>query len=134
MPRSGLANPNAQMLTMYGLDMTIDLSFLIGREAIQIAIGQYQVIFAFDEDVRISVESEFRHISPDGDVSTWQPRAPQTAAATLRLLGAKVEKVSGQKDGTLKLTFSGGDTLTILDSSKDYQSYDISCPGRTIVV
>ena len=119
---------------MYGLDMTMDLSFLVGREAIQIAIGQYQVIFNFDEDVRISVESEFRHISSDGDISNWHPRAPHTAAATLRLLGAKIEKVSGHKDGTLKLTFSGGDTLTILDSSKEYQSYDITCPGRTIVV
>jgi hypothetical protein len=122
------------MLTMYGLDMTIDLSFLIGREAVQIAIGQFQVIFAFDENVSISVESEFRLMSPAGDVSTWQPRATQTAAAALRLVGSKVEKVSGQKDGTLTLTFSGGDVLTILDSSKEYESYDISCPGRTIVV
>ena len=134
MSLSGLANPHAQVLTMYGLDMTIDLSFLIGREAIHIAIGQYQVIFAFDESVSISVESEFRLISPKGDVSTWQGRAPETAAAALRLVGAKVEKISGQKDGTLTLTFSGGDILTILDSSKEYESYDISCPGRTIVV
>ena len=121
-------------LAMYGLDTTIDLSFLIGRESVQIAIGQYQVIFAFDEDLRISVESEFRLVSPGGEVSTWQPCAPQSAAATLRLIGRKVEKVSGQKDGTLTLTFSGGDVLTILDSSKEYESYDISCPGRTIVV
>jgi hypothetical protein len=119
---------------MYGLDITIDLSFLIGREAIQIAIGLYQVIFAFDDSVSISVESEFRLISPQGDVSIWQPPGPYTAAAALRLLGAKIENVSGQKDGTLMITFSGGDILTILDSSKEYQSYDITCPGRTIVV
>jgi len=134
MPRSGLASPHAQVLTMYGLDITIDLSFLIGREAVQIAIGQYQVIFAFDENVSISVESEFRLISTEGDVSTWQPRAPQAAAAALRLVGAKVEKVLGQKDGTLTLRFCGGDILTILDNSKEYESYVVSCPGRTIVV
>ena len=119
---------------MYGLDMAIDLSFLIGREAIQIAVGQFQVIFNFDESVSISVGSEFRLISPAGDVSTWQPRGPQTAAAALRLVGSKVEKVSGQKDGTLTLTFSGGDILTILDTSKEYESYDITCLGRTIIV
>lgn len=119
---------------MYGLDMTIDLSFLIGREAIQIAIGLYQVIFAFDESVCISVESEFRLISPKGDVSSWQSSVPQSAAAALRLLGAKIENVSGLKDGTLTLTFSSGDILTILDSSKEFESYDITCPGRTIIV
>jgi hypothetical protein len=119
---------------MHRLDMAIDLSFLIGREAIQIAIGQFQVIFNFDESVSISVESEFRLISSAGDVSTWQPHAPQTAAAATRLVGSKVEKVSGQKDGTLTLSFSSGDILTILDSSKDFESYDITCPGRTIIV
>lgn len=119
---------------MYGLDMAIDLSFLIGRETIQIAVGQFQVIFNFDENVSISVESEFRLIAPAGDASAWHPNAPQTAAAALHLVGSKVEKVSGQKDGTLTLTFSGGDILTILDSSKEYQSYDITYPGTTIVV
>jgi hypothetical protein len=119
---------------MYGLDTTIDLSFLIGRESVQFAIGQYQVIFVFDEDVRISVESEFRLMSLGGEVSAWQPCAPQTAAAALRLLGAKIENVSGQKDGTLTIAFSSGDILTILDSSKEYESYDITCPGRTIIV
>ena len=119
---------------MYGLDMAIDLSFLIGREIIQIAIGQFQIIFNFDESVSISVESEFRLVSPDGDVSTWQPRVPEAAAVALRLLGLKVKNVSGQTNGTLTLTFSSGDILTILDSSKEYASYDITCPGTTIVV
>jgi hypothetical protein len=32
---------------MYALDMAIDLSFLTGREAIKIAIEEYQVIFVF---------------------------------------------------------------------------------------
>ena len=119
---------------MYGLDTTIDLSFLIGRETIQIVVGQFQVIFNFNESVSISVESEFRLMSQAGDVSTWQPRVPQAAAVALRLLGVKVEKVSGQTDGTLTLTFSNGDILIILDSSKEYTSYDITCPGTTIVV
>jgi len=37
---------------MYGLKKDIDLSFLTGRELIQLAIGVYQVQFGFDEDVR----------------------------------------------------------------------------------
>jgi hypothetical protein len=40
---------------MYGLKKEIDLSFLTGRELIQVAIGSFQVEFHFDEDVTVSV-------------------------------------------------------------------------------
>jgi len=89
---------------MYGLDTAIDLSFLKSREVIQIAIGVYQVIFAFDDDTSISVEGEFRFVSREGS-SVWQPGTPQTAVSTLRLLGATVEWVNGQKDALWNLHF-----------------------------
>jgi hypothetical protein len=44
---------------MYGLKKTIDLGFLMGREVGQVAIGTYQVVLGFDEDVTIAVEGEF---------------------------------------------------------------------------
>jgi len=37
-------------------------------------------------------------------------------------------------DGTLTLAFSNQHRLTILDSFKEYESYDISRPGQTIIV
>ena len=40
----------------------------------------------------------------------------------------------GKADGTLTLMFSNGQRLTILDNSKEYESYDITRPGQTIVV
>jgi len=33
----------------------------------------------------------------------------------------------------MALTFSNGQRVTILDSSKDYESYDIMRPGETII-
>ena len=118
---------------MHGLDTTIDLSFLTGREVLQVAIGIHDVQFAFDRDVRISITGSFRYVSREGS-SEWQPGAPQAAAPALRLLGATVEQVYGQKDGTLELTFSTGGRLTVLDNSKEFESYTISRPGETIVV
>ena len=117
---------------MNGLDAAIDLSFLRGREVIQITIGIFQILFIFDEQVQISVESEFRFGSTDSCV--WLPGMPQAAGPALRLLGARVEQVRSQRDGTLDLIFSNGDTLTILDSSKEFESYNIARPGQTIVV
>lgn len=118
---------------MHGLDTTIDLSFLKGREILQIAIGIHDVQFAFDKDVRISITSSFRYVSREGSFE-WQPGAPEAAAPAVRLLGATVEQVFGQKDGTLELTLSTGDRLTVLDNSKEFESYTITRPGETIVV
>jgi hypothetical protein len=120
---------------MYGLKKELDLSFLAGRELIQLAIGVYQVQFGFDEDVRISVESEFRYF--DGQAEwIWrpEPRASSIAARAVALLGATIESFGSNIDGILTLAFSNQHRLTILDSSKEYESYDISRPGQTITV
>jgi hypothetical protein len=120
---------------VYGLRKDIDLSFLNAREVIQVAIGVYQIQFGFDEDVIISVEGQFNYF--DGqEESIWKPEpgAAQIAARTVALLGATIQSFEGHEDGTLTLTFSNGQRLTILDSSKQYESYDITRPGETIVV
>lgn len=66
----------------------------------------------------------------------WKPEpgASQIAAQTLTLLGATIEKFAGHAKGTLELLFSNGCRLTILDSTGEYKSYDITRPGQTIIV
>ena len=120
---------------MYGLSRDIDLSFLKGRQVEQVAIGIYQIIFGFDEDVKISVESQFNYFDGQREL-VWKPEpsASQIAAQTLTLLGATIEKFEGHANGTLELVFSNGCRLTILDSSSEYESYDITRPGQTIIV
>src|SRR5467141_3689929 len=111
---------------MYGLKKEIDLRFLNDRELTQVAVGLYHISFRFDEDVAISAEGEFRYF--DGqDEWTWRPE-PRTA-----LLGATITNFESNENGTLALTFSNGHRLTMLDSSKEYESYDITRPGQTII-
>ncbi len=120
---------------MYGLSREIDLSFLNGRELSQVAIGLYHIRFVFDEDVAISVEGEFSYF--DGQAEwVWkpEPNSAQIAARTLPLLGATIQSFNAQEDGTLTLLFSNEQRLTLRDNSKDYESYDITRPGQTIVV
>jgi hypothetical protein len=117
---------------MYGLK-NVDLTFLEGRQLIQIAIGIHQVIFAFDDELTISVERKFRY-SSQNQSSEWHPGAKEIAARTVELLGATVENVKGQEDGTLRLEFSNGDYLLFTDDTKEYESYQITGRGETIVV
>ena len=120
---------------MYGLNRDIDLSFLNGRESIQIAIGVYHIQFGFDEDVRISVEGEFSYFDGGTEV-VWKPEpgSAQIAVRTVALLGATIDSFEGRENGTLTLSFSNGHRLIIPDSSKEYESYQITRPGQTIVV
>ena len=121
---------------MYGLNRDVDLSFLTGREVIQVAVGTYQVQFHFDEDVNISVEGEFKYF--DGkDETTWsaKPESAHVAARTVALLGAVIEGYKAcYESGTLELNFSHGHRLTIPDSSKEYESYSITRPGFNLYV
>jgi hypothetical protein len=120
---------------MYGLSKDLDLNFLNGREVVQVDIGVYQIQFAFDEDVIIYVESQFNYF--DGQEEwIWKPEpgAAQIAARTVSLLSATIQNFDRQGNGTLILTFSNGGRLTILDSSPECESYQITRPGQTIVV
>ena len=120
---------------MYGLKREIDLSFLNGRELIQVAIGLCHISFRFDEDVAISVEGGFNYFDGQAEwIWKLEPGSPQIASRTVALLGATIESFVGHEDGTLRLDFSNGHRLTVLDNSKEYESYDITRPGHTIVV
>jgi len=118
---------------MNTFDQNIDLSFLMGREVVQIAIGIYQVIFAFDEDVTISVEEHFRYACQTA-TSDWRPGANHAAAATVDLLGTTVKSVSRSEENTLDLRFSNGASLTIISENKGPESYQITARGTIIVV
>jgi uncharacterized protein DUF6188 len=120
---------------MYGREKGVDLVFPSGREIEMVSIGAYRTNFCFDQDVVISVYSLFAYF--DGDIEwawTPEPGAEQVAGRTVALLGIKIESFQWFEDGTLKLSFSKGQRLTILDSSKEYESYDITRPGQTIIV
>ena len=120
---------------MYGLKKEIDLSFLRGRELIQVAIGSLQVQFHFDEDIAVSVEAEFRYFDGEQEwIWKQEPSSAQVAARTVAILGASITNFESSENGTLVLTFSNGHRLTVVDSFKEYESYDITGPGHTIIV
>jgi len=120
---------------MYGLKKGIDLSFLKDREVTQVAIGNFDAQFGFDEDVRISVWDTFDYFDGTTELS-WkaEPTYAQVAARTVALLGATISSFEAHEDGTLHLAFSNGHRLTIPDSSKEYESYSITRPGFNLYV
>lgn len=121
---------------MYGLKPDVDLSFFLGKELIQVAVGPYDVQFHFHESVSLSVQNRIEHIS-EGVETEWDgdENKPLAAASLLGLIGSSVTSVQGDSDGTLTLRFSNGDLLRVFDDNEHYESYQINpSDGRNIIV
>ena len=117
---------------MYGLPEDIDLTFLIGEELIQYAVGQNEIILNFHPGASITVESELKVTSPLGSFAATSPRL--AAVHVDGLLGSVIVTATGTPDGTTSLTFDDGTVVEIFDNTEHYESYTITSSGTTIVV
>jgi hypothetical protein len=124
---------------MYGLKPDIDLSFFVGKDLGQVAVGSSDVQFNFSrpmpasldvaqDTVLLAVQSRVEHNSK-GIVNEWEGDEidPLSAASLLGLLGSSVVSVQGDPDGTLTLKFSNDDVVTVFDH-EHYEAYQI-CHG-----
>jgi hypothetical protein len=124
---------------MRGLPADTDVSFLKGALLIQVCVGQNEVIIRLyprttpPYEISIMSTSLIRLVSPDG-AKLASEGSVQIAPALLSLLGSTVADVSILQPGTLRLTWSSGPVLDLVDSNEKYESYTITNGGDVIVV
>lgn len=109
---------------MYGLPSDLDLEFLVGLTLLQVCVGANEVILRFDQDVSITMETRIRARYADGKDVVFDC-APLAAVSLVAFLSDSITEVLGQRDGTLRMSFSRGGLIEVYDSSKDYESYQI---------
>ena len=117
---------------MYRLPKDFDASFFVGRRIELICFGENTVSFHFNDDLLVTVESAFAYVDRDG--AEQLSEIPAVGTNVLKLLGKSVRQSTGSDDGTLNLAFENGDTLKILDTSDQYESYKIGLGDDTIIV
>jgi hypothetical protein len=110
-----------------------DVDLLRNRELVQLAIGQHQVIFAFDKDVALSVEGHFTYTSA-AEAVAWRPGQPRAAAKAVSLLGTTVLTAEQTDEADLRLTFSNGGCLIVTKSTHGFESYQVTTKDLSIVV
>ena len=121
---------------MYGFskDAETTLSFLVGKEICQVAIGSYDVQFGWGNG-GFSVWSKFLY-RPNGtsDEIAWTEGNPESATPTVRLLKASITSVRCSEARTLVLGFSNGDQMEIVEDERyeSFQAHDGK--GPTIIV
>ena len=127
---------------MYGLEPDIDLSFFVGRDINHVEVALANVRLNFDGPVlapgvqdllSLTVEGRIEHRCKES-VTEWEvANNPLSAASLLGLVGKSVVSVHGDPDGTLTLTFSNGDIVTVFDQ-EGYQAYRIWNGDEQIIV
>ncbi len=128
---------------MYGLPENIDLSFIVGRELNGLSVEIANIQFDFDGPVlspgvqsllSLSVQSRIEH-NLNGVVNEWDAdeNNPPSAASLSGLVGQPVSAVQGDTDGTLTLTFTRGDDVTVFDN-EGYEGYQICYEDQRIYV
>lgn len=120
---------------MHGLGIGADLGELAGGVLSFVGFGQYQVQLAFSgaTDCSISVEGHYRVSPPAGEKATYT-EAVDGAVALLQLLGRTVVSAGVPEDGTVRITLDDGSLVEVLDSSTQYESYQLKLGHRLIVV
>lgn len=112
---------------MYGLSTEIDLAFLVGHTLHEVHPGAYQVRMVFDRDLEIAIECECR---VDGAMRSLD----ELAAALSPFVGRSVQQAEHRGNGSLQLAFELSGVLTLLDGNGQFESYNITWSGGSIVV
>lgn len=108
---------------MYGLPKDTDLTFFLRKKLERVDVGEFQAQLHFAGDICLSVEGEAHVDNRKVEFSDLG-----------RLEGSTVFGVTIQEGGRMNLVFTDGRRLGVLDSNADYESYQITAPGVTIVV
>lgn len=117
---------------MYGLSAATDLSFLHGRQVIQVCLGANDLLLHFFPGATIAVQTSIT-LSRSGD-STRFEELPSAASALMQLIDRPVLATRVRPPGDLILTFEDDVVLEIHETSLHYECYQIRDGSRLIVV
>lgn len=119
---------------MHGFRDSSDFAFLRSLEVEQVCLGQYQTQIHFYPQGRISIEGQYVHGITSEGREIVQLRSSCGPNELYRLLGQSVTDVVVLCDTTLRLSFSNGDTLALIDDTDQYESFIISFNHLEMVV
>ena len=118
---------------MHGIPEKERLMGFVGRDLIQICFGSHQVIFNFDDNMRISVESSIEHSVPGEGVRCYKKFWNQETYLT-KLLGHTVSGLNVIDGKRLDLKFSNGHSIGLKDDSEEYECFQIEMRDDLIIV
>jgi hypothetical protein len=118
---------------MYKINPNESFGFLINCEVSQICYGPYDTLLNLSNNVSISIESKLR-LHHGESVLEIEPGQFKHAGDLNRLIGCTISEANVIGDKELRIRFSSGYELALLDTKEHYESFSISSPEGEIVV
>ena len=118
---------------MYGLDgLDSKLSFLIGKEIIQIAIGVHDVQIRYQNGA-ISVWSSFLLKLPTGRKLQWVAGNPEDARELVALLDSAIAQVRCSATD-VAIRFANDCELILCDPDPQFESFSIAEENKPLII
>lgn len=114
---------------MYGFNDPKRLSWPVGREVIQVAVGQHEANLNFHPDGNIMVAGPWELLDPTGSVIDRSMEHASRKELRLHLLiGSVVTGVTVESAKSMSITFANGYTLRLTDDDPRYEGV-VMTPG-----
>ena len=113
---------------MYGLkpDDIQHLAPLKDAVLIQICVGEHQLLFHFQPERTVSIESCCELLNESGAlIDAWEGGKRSDRFQFLELLGRTAMEVVIDSPKSFKLRFSGGRSLRVIDNSEQFESFSV---------
>lgn len=118
---------------MYGLSAQFDVSVLAKKELTVLSFTTNTINMSFEDDVSITMMGSFVH-NYDTSATANQQTIPVSSSSLMCLIGRMVQFAERGADGSLVLHFDNSNILTILDDSREYESFSIRIGNKEIIV
>lgn len=109
---------------MIQMDEPIDLSWITGKELIQVCIGSYQVILRFTYQLIITIECPYS-MSMEEAIVEASGDDPETSKNLVCLLEHSINSCHQHENGEFVLDFSNGYSLKLIPETTGAESFSI---------
>lgn len=117
-----------KMRAVYGIPDNFDPTIFVGATMEQVSFGWYVVGLNFSAEpspIHVTVEGGYDHAGPDGAWLDEERGLPARESRLMRLPGKSVTAAVVENPKALLLSFEDGQSLRILDTSEQYESFQI---------
>lgn len=121
---------------MHRIPENFDASVFAGATLASVTFGPFKVDLTFegDQPLWIAVEGAYIHDGPESEGWTDQVRIPVRTSRLMQLTNHAVVEAARLDAERLRLDFDHGHSLTLIDDTDQYESFQIEAGGRFWVV
>jgi hypothetical protein len=124
---------------VHGVPEDFDNSVFVGAELERVCFGSYIVRLDFSSSevpgpLCVSTEGKYIHAGPDAEGWTDEVRLRAKSSRLMQLTDHLVTEAARLDVSRMKLDFDHGHSLTLVDDTDQYESFQIEARGRLSVI